>query len=55
MPMSFSHLGEAILAEMADRKRYDILRTFGLDDVLAGRDFGALMEVRHVQPEDTRF
>lgn len=32
MPISLSHLGEVILAEMADRKRYDILRTFGLDD-----------------------
>ena len=25
-----------------------------LDDVLAGRDLGALMEVRHVRPENTR-
>lgn len=32
MPISLSHLGEVILAEMADRKRYDILRTFGLDE-----------------------
>lgn len=49
MPIFLPHLGEVILAEMADRNRYHIVRTFGLDEAA---DLGLVDELdRFAFPE----